>query len=127
MAKGRIYAPPFWSCPTRSCYLWMPWHDLPTTVKLSLLNSTFLKYEHAALGTVLTTLNVGSIVLIFFQRFSNSKFKCQAQNKLPVPSLALCIINWFIDCKIMHLTCRMSLSLGNLLVIAERKDIPPIV
>ena len=45
-------------------------HGLPTAVKLALLNSTYLKYEHIVLGTVLTTLNTRSIVLTFFPNFN---------------------------------------------------------
>ena len=45
-------------------------HGLPTVIKLALLNSTYLKYEHAVLGTVLTTLNTESIVLTFFLNFN---------------------------------------------------------
>ena len=50
-------------------------HRLPTAVKSALLNSTYLKYEHAVLGTVLTTLNTGSIVLTFFPNFNVPKPK----------------------------------------------------
>lgn len=35
-----------------------------------LLNSTLLHYEHAVIGTVLSTLNVGSIVLTFYPNFN---------------------------------------------------------
>ena len=45
-------------------------HGLPTAVKMALLNTTFKRYEHAVLGTVLTTLNTGSVVLTFFPNFN---------------------------------------------------------
>ena len=67
MAQGRIHAPPLWLrivLGAHGC------HGLPTAVKLALLNSTYLKYEHVVLGTVLTTLNTGSIVLTFFPNFN---------------------------------------------------------
>ncbi|KAL0444948.1 UNVERIFIED_CONTAM: polyprotein [Sesamum latifolium] len=36
---------------------------LPVTAKIALLDTQFLEYEHAVIGTVLTTLNAGSIVI----------------------------------------------------------------
>ncbi|KAK4383739.1 polyprotein [Sesamum angolense] len=42
---------------------------LPVTARIALLDTRFLEYEHAVIGTVLTTLNAGSIVVTFFPKF----------------------------------------------------------
>ncbi|KAL0285754.1 UNVERIFIED_CONTAM: polyprotein [Sesamum radiatum] len=45
---------------------------LPVTARIALLDTRFLEYEHAVIGTVLTTLNAGSIVVTFFPNFAVS-------------------------------------------------------
>ncbi|KAK4381889.1 polyprotein [Sesamum angolense] len=45
---------------------------LPVTASIALLDTRFLEYEHAVIGTVLTTLNAGSIVVTFFPNFAVS-------------------------------------------------------
>ncbi|KAK4382258.1 polyprotein [Sesamum angolense] len=60
---------------------------LPVTARIALLDTRFLEYEHAVIGTVLTTLNAGSIVVTFFPNFAvslsdphvASAFKVQVQ------------------------------------------------
>lgn len=42
------------------------------TARLSLLDTRFVHYEHAVIGTILTTLNAGSVVLTFFPNFNMS-------------------------------------------------------
>ncbi|KAL0455381.1 UNVERIFIED_CONTAM: polyprotein [Sesamum latifolium] len=62
---------------------------LPVTARIALLNTRFLEYEHAVIGTVLTTLNAGSIVVTFFPDFVvslcdphvASTFKVQQQHE----------------------------------------------
>nr|KYP76749.1 polyprotein [Cajanus cajan] len=43
---------------------------LPVTARVSLIDSTFHHYEHAIIGSVLTTLNAGSVVLTIFPNFN---------------------------------------------------------
>jgi len=45
---------------------------LSVSTRVSLLDSSYLHYEHAVIGTVLTTLHVGSIVLTIFPNFNVS-------------------------------------------------------
>ncbi|KAF3442860.1 hypothetical protein FNV43_RR16778 [Rhamnella rubrinervis] len=45
-------------------------HNLPIAIKMALLNSNFLRYTHVMIGIVLSTLNAGSIVLMFFLNFN---------------------------------------------------------
>lgn len=60
---------------------------LPVTARISLLDTSYLHYEHAIIGTVLTTLNLGSVVVTFFPNFVlslrdtslESTFKVQVQ------------------------------------------------
>ncbi|KAL0439733.1 UNVERIFIED_CONTAM: polyprotein [Sesamum latifolium] len=73
---------------------------LPVTARIALLDTRFLEYEHAVIGTVLTTLNVGSIVVTFFPNFVvslcdphvASAFKVQVQitgaNQVPASVMA---------------------------------------
>ena len=39
---------------------------LPVTARLTLLDTRFKEYQHAVIGTVLTTLHVGSVLLTFY-------------------------------------------------------------
>ena len=43
---------------------------LPVTARVTLLDSTYQRYEQAIIGTVLTTLNAGSVVLTIFPNFN---------------------------------------------------------
>nr|KYP37719.1 polyprotein [Cajanus cajan] len=60
---------------------------LPVTARVSLIDSTFHHYEHAVIGSVLTTLNAGSVVLTIFPNFNvqlkdptlPKRFKVQVQ------------------------------------------------
>ncbi|KAL0455357.1 UNVERIFIED_CONTAM: polyprotein [Sesamum latifolium] len=73
---------------------------LPVTAMIALPNTRFLEYEHAVIGTVLTTLNAGSIVVTFFLNFAvslcdphvASAFKVQVQitgaNQVPASVMA---------------------------------------
>ncbi|KAJ9140858.1 hypothetical protein P3X46_031453 [Hevea brasiliensis] len=45
---------------------------LPVTARVSLLDTRFLQYEHAVIGTCLTTLHAGSVVLTFFPNYNLS-------------------------------------------------------
>ncbi|KAL0300376.1 UNVERIFIED_CONTAM: polyprotein [Sesamum calycinum] len=68
--------------------------------RIALLDTRFLEYEHAVIGTVLTTLNAGSIVVTFFPNFAvslsdphvASAFKVQVQitgaNQVPASVMA---------------------------------------
>lgn len=45
---------------------------LPVSARVSLLDSSFLHYENAVIGTVLTTLHAGSVVLTMFPNYNVS-------------------------------------------------------
>ena len=45
---------------------------LPVTARISLLDTRFKEYQHAVVGTVLTTLHAGSVLLTFYPNFNLS-------------------------------------------------------
>ena len=45
---------------------------LPVTARIALLNTMFKQYQHAVIGTVLTTLHAGSVLLTFYPNFNMS-------------------------------------------------------
>ncbi|KAH9698136.1 hypothetical protein KPL71_023897 [Citrus sinensis] len=45
---------------------------LPVTARLALLDTRFKEYQHAVIGTVLTTLHAGSVLLTFYPNFNLS-------------------------------------------------------
>ncbi|KAH9649371.1 hypothetical protein KPL70_025953 [Citrus sinensis] len=45
---------------------------LPVTARLALLDTRFKEYQHAVIGTVLTTLHAGSVLLTFYPNFNFS-------------------------------------------------------
>ena len=45
---------------------------LPVTARIALLDTRFKEYQHAVIGTVLTTLHAGSALLTFYPNFNLS-------------------------------------------------------
>ncbi|KAH9716862.1 hypothetical protein KPL71_021603 [Citrus sinensis] len=45
---------------------------LPVTARITLLDTRFKEYQHAVIGTVLTTLHAGSVLLTFYPNFNLS-------------------------------------------------------
>ena len=45
---------------------------LPVTARLAILDTRFKEYQHAVIGTVLTTLHVESVLLTFYPNFNLS-------------------------------------------------------
>ncbi|KAH9780711.1 hypothetical protein KPL71_008183 [Citrus sinensis] len=45
---------------------------LPVTTRIALLDTRFKEYQHAVIGTVLTTLHAGSVLLTFYPNFNLS-------------------------------------------------------
>ena len=45
---------------------------LPVTGRIALLDTKFKEYQHAIIGTVLTTLHAGSVLLTFYPNFNLS-------------------------------------------------------
>ncbi|KAK9195460.1 hypothetical protein WN943_003581 [Citrus x changshan-huyou] len=45
---------------------------LPVTARIALLETRFKQYQHAVIGTVLTTLHAGSVLLTFYPHFNLS-------------------------------------------------------
>jgi len=57
---------------------------LPVSARVSLLDSSYLHYEHAVIGIVLTTLHAGSVVLTIFPNFNVSLRDPTISQKLKV-------------------------------------------
>ena len=73
--KRRIHTPPSWrslfdSHPSREERI-QP-KGLPIIARLALLDTRFKDYQHAVIGTVLTTLHAGSVLLTFYPNFNLS-------------------------------------------------------
>ena len=45
---------------------------LPVTARIALLDTRFKQYQHAVIGTILTTLHAGSVLLTFYPNFNLS-------------------------------------------------------
>ena len=45
---------------------------LPVTARIALLDTRFKQYQHAVVGTILTTLHAGSVLLTFYPNFNLS-------------------------------------------------------
>ena len=45
---------------------------LPVTARITLLDTRFKQYQHSVIGTVLTTLHAGSVLLTFYPNFNMS-------------------------------------------------------
>ena len=45
---------------------------LPVTIRIALLDTRFKQYQHAVIGTILTTLYAGSVLLTFYPNFNLS-------------------------------------------------------
>ena len=45
---------------------------LPVTTRIALLDTRFKEYQHVVIGTVLTTLHAGSVLLTFYPNFNMS-------------------------------------------------------
>ena len=115
-------------------------HGLPTAVKMALLNTTFKRYEHAVLGTVLTTLNTGSVVLTFFPNFNVPlkdpnlpdllKLQIQMTGTEQVASAFSGTLHHQLVYRLQNHAFNLpqaSFSGDPLLVIAEQEDVPTIV
>ena len=45
---------------------------LPVTARIALLDTRFKQYQHAVIGTILTSLHAGSVLLTFYPNFNMS-------------------------------------------------------
>ncbi|KAH9716802.1 hypothetical protein KPL71_021584 [Citrus sinensis] len=68
---------------------------LPVTARIALLDTRFKQYQHAVIGTVLTTLHAGSVLLTFYPNFNFS---------LEDPNLPTTIKNHALDLPTPHTT-----------------------
>ncbi|KAH9780744.1 hypothetical protein KPL71_008201 [Citrus sinensis] len=62
---------------------------LPVTARLALLDTRFKEYQHAVIGTVLTTLHPGSVLLTFYPNFNLSLDDPNLPTTLKAP---ICVI-----------------------------------
>ncbi|GAY66324.1 hypothetical protein CUMW_247810 [Citrus unshiu] len=86
---------------------------LPITARLALLDTRFKEYQHAVIGTILTTLHAGSVLLTFYPNFNLSlddpnlpttlklRSKSKELNKLFLQKWQHYTINWCIGYKTM--------------------------
>ena len=89
---------------------------LPVTARLTLLDTRFKEYQDAVIGTVLTTLHAGSVLLTFYLNFNLSlddpnlpttlKVQIQIQGAEQTVSSKMATLhhNWCIGYKTMPLT-----------------------
>ena len=93
---------------------------LPVTARIAMLDTRFTHYQDAVIGTILTTLHAGSVLLTFYPNFNlsiqiltflfktlispllcKSKCKFKVQNKYLLQKLQLFTTNWFIGFRTM--------------------------
>ncbi|KAI5400362.1 hypothetical protein KIW84_065304 [Lathyrus oleraceus] len=113
----------------------------PVFCKIALLDSSYLHYENAVIGTVLTTLHVGSVVLTIFPNYNVSlsdntlstrlKVQVQITGTDQVPEAMLATLHHQIIYRLQNHSIDLPLSgcsSDSLLVVTNREeDIPSIV
>ncbi|KAH9780720.1 hypothetical protein KPL71_008187 [Citrus sinensis] len=85
---------------------------LPVTVRIALLHTRFKQYQHAVVGTVLTTLHAGSVLLTFYPNFNLS---------LEDPNLPTTLKNHALGLPTPHTTS------DALMILADTDTIPTII
>ncbi|KAJ9141153.1 hypothetical protein P3X46_031726 [Hevea brasiliensis] len=113
---------------------------LPVTARVSLLDTRFLQYEHAVIGTCLTTLHAGSVVLTFFPNYNLSlrdpylstalKVQIQLTGAAQVTSSMMAMLHHQIIYRLQdHAVDLSQPSVSNdaLLVLADTETTPTIV
>ncbi|KAH9686105.1 hypothetical protein KPL70_014232 [Citrus sinensis] len=85
---------------------------LPVTARIALLDTRFKQYQHAVVGTVLTTFHVGSVLLTFYPNFNLS---------LEDPNLPTTLKNHALDLPTPHTTS------DALMILADTDTIPTII
>ncbi|KAH9716937.1 hypothetical protein KPL71_021642 [Citrus sinensis] len=114
---------------------------LPVTARIALLDTRFKQYEQAIIGTVLTTLHAGSVVLTVYPNFNLSlddpnlstflKIQVQIQGAEQVSSAKIATIHHQLVYRLQNhsliLPTPLDLSSDTLMILAESPDIPTII
>ncbi|KAH9780668.1 hypothetical protein KPL71_008167 [Citrus sinensis] len=114
---------------------------LPVTARIALLDTRFKQYEQATIGTVLTTLHAGSVVLTVYPNFNLSlddpnlstflKIQVQIQGAEQVSSAKIATIHHQLVYRLQNhsliLPTPPDLSSDTLMILAESPDIPTII
>ncbi|KAH9716976.1 hypothetical protein KPL71_021655 [Citrus sinensis] len=114
---------------------------LPVTAHIALLDTRFKQYEQATIGTVLTTLHAGSVVLTVYPNFNLSlddpnlstflKIQVQIQGAEQVSSAKIATIHHQLVYRLQNhsliLPTPPDLSSDTLMILAESPDIPTII
>ncbi|KAH9698026.1 hypothetical protein KPL71_023845 [Citrus sinensis] len=114
---------------------------LPVTARIALLDTRFKQYEQAIIGTVLTTLHAGSVVLTVYPNFNLSlndpnlstflKIQVQIQGAEQVSSAKIATIHHQLVYRLQNhsliLPTPPDLSSDTLMILAESPDIPTII
>ncbi|KAH9717002.1 hypothetical protein KPL71_021662 [Citrus sinensis] len=114
---------------------------LPVTARIALLDTRFKQYEQATIGTVLTTLHAGSVVLTVYPNFNLSlddpnlstllKIQVQIQGAEQVSSAKIATIHHQLVYRLQNhsliLPTPPDLSSDTLMILVESPDIPTII
>ena len=114
---------------------------LPVTARIALLDTRFKQYEQATIGTVLTTLHAGSVVLTVYPNFNLSlddpnlstflKIQVQIQGAEQVSSAKIATVHHQLVYRLQNhsliLPTPPDLSSDTLMILAESPDIPTII
>ncbi|KAH9716932.1 hypothetical protein KPL71_021641 [Citrus sinensis] len=114
---------------------------LPVTARIALLDTLFKQYEQATIGTLLTTLHAGSVVLTVYPNFNLSlddpnlstflKIQVQIQGAEQVSSAKIASIHHQLVYRLQNhsliLPTPPDLSSDTLMILAESPDIPTII
>ncbi|KAH9671284.1 hypothetical protein KPL70_017310 [Citrus sinensis] len=114
---------------------------LPVTARIALLDTRFKQYEQATIGTVLTTLHAGSVVLTVYPNFNLSlddpnlstflKIQVQIQGAKQVSSAKIATVHHQLVYRLQNhsliLPTPPDLSSDTLMILAESPDIPTII
>ncbi|KAH9752164.1 hypothetical protein KPL71_014590 [Citrus sinensis] len=114
---------------------------LPVTARIALLDTRFKQYEQATIGTVLTTLHAGSVVLTVYPNFNLSlddpnlstflKIQVQIQGADQVSSAKIATVHHQLVYRLQNhsliLPTPPDLNSDTLMILAESPDIPTII
>ncbi|KAH9734791.1 hypothetical protein KPL71_017507 [Citrus sinensis] len=113
---------------------------LPVTARIALLDTRFKQYQHAVIGTVLTTLHAGSVLLTFYPNFNLSledpnlpttiKVQIQLQGAEQTPTSKLATLHHQIVYRLQNHALDLptpSTTSDALMILADTDTIPTII
>ncbi|KAH9716845.1 hypothetical protein KPL71_021594 [Citrus sinensis] len=113
---------------------------LPVTTRIALLDTRFKQYQHAVIGTVVTTLNAGSVLLTFYPNFNLSlkdpnlpttiKVEIQLQGAEQTPTSKLATLHHQIVYRLQNHALDLptpSTTSDALMILADTDTIPTII